>query len=167
MIPSLPSTAVRVTFTVTPFYNLLAQALDRWLRTLGPVSNEGHAYVKNQTALHSESAPHVTWPTPLKCYDSNGTWEGVQASLRGISLAQQWPTSLSLITLSCYRPWTRPQTRMATHFTPEVVFYTLFIVLADAFIQVMVVEYECINFKHGWPQWETIWPWQCYCHPLK
>lgn len=32
---------------VTPFYVLLAQIVGRWPHTLGPVSNEGHAYVKN------------------------------------------------------------------------------------------------------------------------
>lgn len=47
MIPSLPSTAVIVTLTVTPFYILWAQTVYSWLRTLGPVSYEGHAYVKN------------------------------------------------------------------------------------------------------------------------
>lgn len=65
MIPSLPSTAAIVTFTVTPFYIPLAQTLDRWPRTLGPVSNEGRAYVKNQQhftvrVLCAAETPRVT-----------------------------------------------------------------------------------------------------------
>lgn len=64
IIPSLPSTAVIVTFT---FYIILAQTLDRWPRALSPVSNEGRAYVKNQQhftviGLCGTDTPRVTWP---------------------------------------------------------------------------------------------------------
>lgn len=63
MIPSLPSTAVIVTLTVTPSW---LKPLHRWLCTFGPICNEGTRRTcekkPKSTSRRRAQTPRVTWP---------------------------------------------------------------------------------------------------------
>lgn len=153
LIPSLPSTAAIVTFTVTPFYIVLARTPDRWPRTLAPVSNEGHAYVKNQQHVTARVLCGGNWPSHL--------------TRAGKTLRQQWNPGrgprLSRRHLTCITKadvplldytFLLPSTHLPTIMKASSRYWK------QQYLTVrcthhLVEEHECINFEHGWPQRET------------
>lgn len=142
-IPSLPSTAVIVTFTDT---------LGKWPRTLGLVRNYictcGKQKNKKSTWRWDRSiaeTPRDTWPVPLKSYD--GQWNpGGSPSLSRqrvpcITIADVCLLDYTVMLRSAWMPAEETRARV----TPSS--------WISRCICRLVKEHKCINFKHRWSQW--------------
>lgn len=156
-IPSLPSTAVTVTFTDT---------LGKWPRTLGLVRNDirtcGKQKSKSSTSRWDRSiaeTPRDTRPVPLKSYD--GQWNpGGSPSLSRQRLTCITIADVSLLdyTVMLRSAW-MPAEETRARITPS-----------SWILRCICRLWRSTNVSvwstHG-PSGGNYWPWQSCCHPLK
>ncbi len=153
MIPSLPSTAVTVTFTVTP----LLYSPGSNPGQMAIISNEGRAYVKNQQHFTvrvlcvAETPPcHLTRAAKTLRQQWN---LGRSPSLSRRHLTCITMADVSLLDYTVVLPSTRTPTVM-TASSRYRIFHCIRL-RVEAFTRIVVGEHECINFEHGWSQRDT------------